>query len=969
MRKKILAALTALLMLTGYSLPAFAEEISAPDTEQVSEDVQSDITSDIVGDDAEVTDAGETASSTENAVNDENTAADDTEPVEDVSDTQTADAGADTDDNADTQTEDAEAESGDDSADTAEDTDDTDDTDDADGEQTETAAEGDETGTEPVGGTDEAGTDVSADTQTEDTEAQSADDNTDIAASEENADVTAADDTAEDKDTAEDEETAEEELELYAGDWYTWDASTGTFTLKGQLPDTKIINEGLCGFDYYADIDRDKVNKIIIMPGTKSGRSMFEAFMDYSNLKSIEGLTNLDTSNATDMGGMFALSNSLTRIDASGFDTSNVTNMNAMFYGCTGLTSLNVSSFNTGNITDMGYMFAGCRSLTSLDLSGFDTSKVEYMNDMFNGCSSLTYLDVSSFNTSKVTSMRQMFLLCSSLRSLDVSGFDTGSVEDMCGMFGECSGLSSLDLSRFNTGSVMNMWAMFLNCSRLSTITVSDQWTTSSVTNSTDMFYGCTNLRGGNGTVYNSNVTDKTYARIDRVGAYGYLTGTASASVGKPTFTVTPGNASATVRWGAVSGATSYRVYRVENGSFIYRTETTSLSYSDTGLTNGKQYGYLVRAFKDGTGSAYTNSDIKYVTPVFTLAKPNFTVTAGNNSAVVSWSKVSGATSYRIYRVDNGKYVYLGEITGTSYTATGLTNGTKYGFLVRAFKDNSGSAYTSADIKYVTPVFTLAKPNFTVTAGNNSAVVSWSKVSGATSYRIYRVDNGKYTALANSTGTNYTATGLTNGTKYGFLVRAFKDGTGSAYTNSDIKYVTPVFTLAKPSFTVTAGNNSAVVSWSKVSGATSYRIYRVDNGKYTALANSTGTSYTATGLTNGTKYGFLVRAFKDGTGSAYTSADIKYVTPVFTLAKPNFTVTAGNDSAVINWSRVSGATSYRVYRVDNGKYVYLGAVTGTSYTATGLANGTEYSFLVRAFNGNSGSAYTSADVVYATPRA
>ena len=156
--------------------------------------------------------------------------------------------------------------------------------------------------------------------------------------------------------------------------------------------------------------------------------------------------------------------------------------------------------------------------------------------------------------------------------------------------------------------------------------------------------------------------------------------------------------------------------------------------------------------------------------------------------------------------------------------------------------------------------------------------------------------------------------------------------------------------------------------WSAVSGATSYRVYSYSNGKYTCLGSTTATSYTKTGLTGGVKYGFLVRAFRGDTGSAYTTADVRYATPTAAVAKPKFTVTPGNKQAVIKWSTVSGATTYRVYRVDNGKYVYLGEITGTSYTATGLANGTKYGFLVRAFKGSNGSAYTSADIVYATPK-
>lgn len=48
--------------------------------------------------------------------------------------------------------------------------------------------------------------------------------------------------------------------------------------------------------------------------------------------------------------------------------------------------------------------------------------------------------------------------------------------------------------------------------------------TTSAVTNSTNMFYGCTKLVGENGTIYDSSHVDKEYARIDKTGEPGYFT-------------------------------------------------------------------------------------------------------------------------------------------------------------------------------------------------------------------------------------------------------------------------------------------------------------------------------------------------------------------------------------------------------------------------------------------------------------
>ena len=117
-----------------------------------------------------------------------------------------------------------------------------------------------------------------------------------------------------------------------------------------------------------------------------------------------------------------------------------------------------------------------------------------------------------------------MFWLCSSLTSLDVSKFDTSKVTDMGRMFADCSSLTSLDVSKFDTSNVTNMQWMFGDCFKLKTIYASNNFNTSQVSNSDNMFSGCTSLVGGKGTTYNSSHSDKTYARIDSSSTPGYFT-------------------------------------------------------------------------------------------------------------------------------------------------------------------------------------------------------------------------------------------------------------------------------------------------------------------------------------------------------------------------------------------------------------------------------------------------------------
>ena len=181
-------------------------------------------------------------------------------------------------------------------------------------------------------------------------------------------------------------------------------------------------------------------------------------------------------------------------------------------YHLTNMTAIEgLENLNTANVTNMRAMFYKCSALTSLDLSTFNTSKVTNMFHMFDGCSALTSINLSSFNTSNVTSMCQMFF--------------------------DCSALTSLDLSSFDVSKATIMDNMFTGCSKLTTIYCADDWSTSAaLTSSNYMFSGCTALVGGEGTAYNSEVVDKTYARLDGgLKAPGYFT---SKSKAKKVYTV-----------------------------------------------------------------------------------------------------------------------------------------------------------------------------------------------------------------------------------------------------------------------------------------------------------------------------------------------------------------------------------------------------------------------------------------------
>ena len=261
----------------------------------------------------------------------------------------------------------------------------------------------------------------------------------------------------------------------YGRGYAMFDDATGTltFSYKGFKPEGAYeLNEGGNTPEWISK--NSYVKKVVFDASFANARpaSCYKWFCGCVNLAQIEGIEYLNT--------------------------EEVTNMAWMFKGCSNLKSLDVSKFNTAQVTDMSYMFTHCWGLESPDVSRLNTENVTNMENMFLYCSNskLTSLDVSNFNTEKVTNMSCMFRGNSNLTSLDLSNFNTQDVKDMSYMLMDCRGLTSLNLSGFNTPNVENMSGMFNGCYDLTTIYVSDKFVTTKVSDGTDMFYGCTSLKG-----------------------------------------------------------------------------------------------------------------------------------------------------------------------------------------------------------------------------------------------------------------------------------------------------------------------------------------------------------------------------------------------------------------------------------------------------------------------------------------
>jgi hypothetical protein len=175
----------------------------------------------------------------------------------------------------------------------------------------------------------------------------------------------------------------------------------------------------------------------------------------------------------------------------------------------------------------------------------------------------------------------------------------------------------------------------------------------------------------------------------------------------------TAGNAQVILMWMAATGATSYHVKRatVSGGPYMQVSAATTTSFSDTSLTNGTTYFYVVSALNSaGEGSNSAEASAKPTAPAppapvpppaptAPVAPTNLTATAGNAQVALTWAASNGATSYHVKRatVTGGPYTQVSAPTAATFTDTGLSNGTTYFYVVAAL-NAAGESANSAQV-------------------------------------------------------------------------------------------------------------------------------------------------------------------------------------------------------------------------------------------------------------------------------
>lgn len=346
-------------------------------------------------------------------------------------------------------------------------------------------------------------------------------------------------------------------------------------------------------------------------------------------------------------------------------------------------------------------------------------------------------------------------------------------------------------------------------------------------------------------------------------------------------------SSSITVKWGAVSGATKYRIDRRKASEDDYKTLSSSLtstSYTDSGLVAGSTYYYRVYAINSaGSSAAYTyQTHTKPAAPTISKVSRD-----SDTQLTVAWGAVSGASKYKIEyrRGDTSDYTTLtSSYTSTTYTHSGLKTNAKYFYRVTAVREgqvgNDGDRTTKNIYSAASSVagnFTkISHPSVSIDNDNTSHVIlKWSKAIGGGNYAydIYRKapsDSG-FSKITRTSDVTYTDKNLVSGVVYKYRIVTINTDAESTCTQTDDFYAGPKVTQ---SITLTPESaTSMLISWNSLisEGGFTYTVRKWVDGAYADIANTNNTYYVDSGLSAGQTYQYYIQ-YRDTSGNFITSS-------------------------------------------------------------------------------------------------
>ncbi len=371
--------------------------------------------------------------------------------------------------------------------------------------------------------------------------------------------------------------------------------------------------------------------------------------------------------------------------------------------------------------------------------------------------------------------------------------------------------------------------------------------------------------------------------------------------------------------WNKSQGAEGYTVYRKNDNEDVAIAEfegDETCRFLDKNVKNNKKYQYTVIAHK-----GIYRSSFAYVKSKVYITAPNLKKTRNYNGYVkVYWEKTQTADKYKVYRkTETSDWVLLDTVSKKYSTFKDKTvkNGGKYIYTVRAVDGKYTSGYESNGIKadYVSETNEPAVKNYY----SNSIRVKWDKVSGAEKYVVYRRDtkNNSFTKICETTKLQFKDKDIVNGRKYTYAVKVKGENGGTSGYSEYAK----ITALKRPTeIDLTCTSKGVKISWTKMSSATGYRIYRKTKGSdewnlIKKISGSSTTSYTDEKVKDGKTYSYRVMQLKDSEKGSY----LKDGVTIKFIKAPKVTAEHSPKGIVLSWNKAKAGSGYQVQRKAEGE--------------------------------------------------
>lgn len=418
-----------------------------------------------------------------------------------------------------------------------------------------------------------------------------------------------------------------------------------------------------------------------------------------------------------------------------------------------------------------------------------------------------------------------------------------------------------------------------------------------------------------------------------------------------------------TFAWNGAPDATGYEVYQGTSPSDPNKKkigDTKNTYFTNSNKSTGTMYKYMVRAYSDASGKrVYGDYSEVFTTCTLPANISKISASARGTSVTISWDKVSKATDYIVEHYVNGAWKQVGTTSSLSYKANGITQNGVNKFRVKARRNysgvyyNGGYTYVNAEVTDIPSTVTGIRSTSNTSTSNT---ITWNASTKAEGYEIYQWigTTDSYKLIGTTTSTKFTNSKKSSGTMYRYKVRAFNNVDGQRIEGAYSSEFTTCTLPANVSFSLCSTDvDSITLNWNKVSKATGYQVEMYTNGTWKTLSTLSGTSYTASDLSQKKAYRFRVRAIRNYSYinyyGDYTEKDIT-IRPANTPKGLSSSVNTSS-SNTITWESVNGVSGYSVYQWigTTDSYKKLGDTAYPYYTNSGKSSGTMYTYRVKAY--------------------